>query len=160
MHTEGWAENCRRVKGHEWNEHSIATHPKGFLLFMMTVAAFFDCLESMYDANLIFLSSWRTFSPKWVSLLCAPVIRSSVRMLSIDCKNGFELAEGIGRCKDRFLAILWFKSGRGECVFCKDTNSVRKCMIKFGSCQYEVKKTNVLINAHSNLCLFCLHIIG
>ena len=86
MHTEGWAENCRRVKGHE---HSIAAHPKCFLLFMMTFAAFFDCLESMYDANLIFLSSWRTFSPKWVSLLCAPVIRSSldtVRMLSTGCK--------------------------------------------------------------------------
>ena len=38
-------------------EKSIATHPKGFLLFMMMFAAFFDCLESIYDANLIFLSS-------------------------------------------------------------------------------------------------------
>ena len=75
-------------------------------------------------------------------------------------QNGFELAEGIGRCKDRFLAILRFKSGRGECVFYKETNSVRQCMIKFGSCQYEIIKTNVLINAHSNLCLFCLHLIG
>ena len=22
--SEGWAENCHRVKGHEWNEHSVA----------------------------------------------------------------------------------------------------------------------------------------
>ena len=81
----------------------------------MRVAAFFDCLESMYLASLIAISSTARISDMG-NFACAPVINEPLPQRMLSSEDGFGLAAVSWRSEERFLAFFWLESNRGKCI--------------------------------------------